>query len=203
MDNTLLKLNVDWERLAHEFNKKYFKNKYAHLSPTQLFVTYFPIILDKVPEKQRKEIIKNRVKAELAGIPKTICFPYKNVLRNLNKKYKLGIVSGNFRITIKRALKKCGIDKYINEIVGIDDVPISKPSPIPIFVILKKLRCEPQCAVYVGDHPDDIRAGKTAGTKTIAVKHSKHYNEFKKSIRPDAFISTLFELEEILREIDK
>jgi HAD superfamily hydrolase (TIGR01509 family) len=193
MDNTLLKLDVDWKKLALEFNKKYFKNKYIHLTPTQLFVTYFPIILDKIPEKQRKEIIENRIKAELAGIPKVICFPYKNVLRNLNKKYKLGIVSGNFRITIEKALKKCGIDHYIKEIVGIDDVPISKPSPVPILVILKKLKCKPQHAVYVGDHPDDIKAGKAAGTKTIAV-HSKHYSEFRKSIKPDAFINTLFRL---------
>jgi len=203
MDNTLLKLKVNWERLLHEINSKYFNNKYSHLTTTQFFVEYFHILLMRVPKKQREEIIRMRLKEELSGVSKVICFPYKNVLKKLSKKYKLGIVSGNFRKTIKEAIKKCKIDSYIDEIIGIDDTPISKPSPVPLLMMLKKFKCKPINAVYVGDHPNDVKTGIAAGTKTIFVKNSKHYQELKRSnIKPDAIINTLFELEDVLKNIE-
>lgn len=43
----------------------------------------------------------------------------------------------------------------------------SKPSPEGILLACKKIGVSPSHTVYVGDHPNDLIAGKRAGTKTI------------------------------------
>lgn len=203
MDNTLLRLDVDWEGLTRDINLKYFNGKYLHMTPHQFFVAYFNLLMGRLPEWQHREIMKYRLDAELAGIPQTVCFPYRGVLKKLHRKHKLGVVSGNLRKTIVTALKKCGLSGYVDAIVAIDEVAASKPSPVPLRAALRALGCDPAHAVYVGDHPDDMRAGKAASMRTIAVRHSRHYAEMKKAgIRPDATIRSLFELETAIKRLD-
>jgi HAD superfamily hydrolase (TIGR01509 family) len=203
MDNTLLKLDVDWEKLTREIDLTYFDGKYSHLTPHQFFVAYFSFLMNRIPKWQHREMMKRRLEAELAGIPKVLCFPYKGVMKNLHKKYKIGIVSGNLRKTIITALRRCGMYPYIDSIVGIDDVPVSKPSPIPLRMTLKKLRCKPSDSIYVGDHPDDVRAGIAAGMKTVIVKHSQHFQEYKEAdVKADIVIKSLFELENAIKKIE-
>ncbi|MDA8816233.1 HAD-IA family hydrolase [Gammaproteobacteria bacterium] len=48
-----------------------------------------------------------------------------------------------------------------------DHLKESKPSPEGILLACKKIGVSPGHTVYVGDHPNDLIAGKRAGTKTI------------------------------------
>lgn len=48
-----------------------------------------------------------------------------------------------------------------------DHLKESKPSPEGIFLACKKIGVSPSNTVYIGDHPNDLIAGKRAGTKTI------------------------------------
>ena len=48
-----------------------------------------------------------------------------------------------------------------------DHLKESKPSPEGILLACKKIGVSPSHTVYVGDHPNDLIAGKRAGTKTI------------------------------------
>ncbi|MDC3225442.1 HAD-IA family hydrolase [Gammaproteobacteria bacterium] len=48
-----------------------------------------------------------------------------------------------------------------------DHLKKSKPSPEGILLACKKIGVSPRHTVYVGDHPNDLIAGKRAGTKTI------------------------------------
>lgn len=49
-----------------------------------------------------------------------------------------------------------------------DHVSESKPSPEGLLLGCRNLQCRPEDAIYVGDHPRDIEAGKRAGMLTIA-----------------------------------
>jgi len=203
MDNTLLKLDVDWESLTREFDVKYFGGKYDHLSPHQFFVVYFNQLVNTIPDWQHKEMMKKRLDAELEGIPGTVCFPYRGIIHKLGKKYKIGVVSGNLRKPIKVALEKCGLADRFKVIISVEDVAASKPSPLPLRAAMRKLGVKPADTIYVGDEPDDVRTGIVAGTKTIAVHHPKHYAELKKSgLKPDAVINNLFELEDAVKKIE-
>jgi len=48
-----------------------------------------------------------------------------------------------------------------------DHLENSKPSPEGILLACKKIGVNPLDSVYIGDHPNDLIAGKNAGTKTI------------------------------------
>ncbi len=49
------------------------------------------------------------------------------------------------------------------------DTEAHKPSPEPILLALERLGAGPERAVYVGDAPVDVAAGKAAGVATVAV----------------------------------
>ncbi|MEM3370003.1 MAG: HAD family hydrolase [Candidatus Micrarchaeia archaeon] len=202
MDNTLLELNVDWYKLTNDIDYEYFQGKYSHLTPHKFFVAFFSKLLDKLTTRQKKEIREKRLEKEMEGLATGTCFPYRGILKSLSKKYKLGVVSGNYRQTIIKALQRCGFRKYIKAIVSIDDVPESKPSPLPLQKALKMLMVKPEEAVYVGDHPDDIKAARNAGMSSIGVlTYKRKYDQLQKE-NPDVIIKNLFELESAIDQLE-
>ena len=200
MDNTLLELNLDWRGLTREIDHDYFGGQYSHLTPHKFFVAFFSKLLNKLTKKQQDEIRERRLEKEMEGLAMGTCFPYRGILQSLSKKYKLGVVSGNYRETIEAALKKCGYKKFIKAVVAIDDVPESKPSPLPL---LKSLKVKPYEAVYVGDHPDDIKAARNAGMYSIGVlTYSRNYDQLSNE-KPDFIIKNLFELEKTISQLEE
>ncbi len=202
MDNTLLDLNVDWKKLTEEIDTDYFDGKYSYLTPHKFFVAFFSKLLNKLTSKQREEIRQKRLEKEVTGIVTGTCFPYRGIISSMSKKYKLGVVSGNYRLTVIKALQRCGFRKYIKAVVTIDDVPVSKPSPLPLLSVLKKLRVKPSNAVYVGDHPDDIKAAKNAGMYSIGVLTYKRKYDPLQQETPDFIINNIFELEKALDSLE-
>lgn len=203
MDNTLLELNVDWYGLTRDIDYEYFQGKYSHLTPHKFFVAFFSKLLDKLTRRQQKEIREKRLEKEMEGLATGSCFPYRGILKSLSKKYKLGVVSGNYRQTIIKALSRCGFRRYIKAIISIDDVPESKPSPLPLLKILKILKVKPSQAVYIGDHPDDIRAAKNAGMYSIGVLTYRRKYDQLSEVEPDFVIKNLFELEQTLDKLEE
>ena len=68
-----------------------------------------------------------------------------------------------------RALVHVGLDDAIPVVVGCDTVARHKPHPEPVQRALVLLRATPEHAIFVGDSPHDIDAGRAAGVYTIAV----------------------------------
>lgn len=201
MDNTLLMLNVDWTGLTEEIDVDYFNGKYPYLTPHKFFVAYFSRLLKQLTKKKQIEVRRRRLQVESDGVATETCFPYRHVLLDLSKRYKLGVVSGNYRPTVLSALSKCGLRRMMKVIVSIDDSPISKPSPEPLFMALRKLKVRPNEAVYVGDHPDDIRAGMAAGMKTIGVASSDFAFRRLAAVRPNAIVKDIGQLPKVLMRI--
>jgi len=202
MDDTLLKLDVDWVKLTKGIGWEFFEGKYSHLTPHKFFVAYFSRLMSQLSKAQQAEVRRIRLAEEMAGIPTGRCFVYDYVLADLKKKYKLGVVSGNYRPTVRKALAVCGINRYVKVAVSIDDCPYSKPSPEPLLFALKRLRSKPRESVYVGDHPDDILAGKAAGMKTIGIAANSFALKRLKSVKPDAIVRHIGELPAVLKKIN-
>ena len=80
-----------------------------------------------------------------------------------------GIVTNKPRLYAAPIL--IGLDLKPVTLVCPDDVTHTKPSPEPILFACNKIGCEPQTAIYVGDHSRDIASGRSAGTVTIAVSY--------------------------------
>ena len=120
-------------------------------------------------------ITENKTKL-LPNVPKT--------LEVLSKKFRLALLTMRHvpKENIQKELEKLGIAKYFHCIVTALDTPLPKPSSKAIVACAEKLGVKiSECAV-VGDSVCDIRAGRNAGAKTVAV------------------LSGIFSIEELVRE---
>jgi 2-phosphoglycolate phosphatase len=85
---------------------------------------------------------------------------------------KIGLVTSTPKryMDIKlRALRRAGIENFFDVILSADDVERKKPAPEPLLECARRLGIAPAECVYVGDMRLDIKAGKSAGMKTIGV----------------------------------
>jgi len=121
----------------------------------------------------------------------------------------------------KIALKRHDLDGFFKVILTLDDFIEQKYKlPLPYDAAklpfrrsitkkkwlateaLRLLDAKPEEAVFVGDAPEEIKAGKSLGIKTVAVLTGwgKEYNEKFNEIKPDDIIESLEKLPAAVRE---
>jgi pyrophosphatase PpaX len=79
----------------------------------------------------------------------------------------LGIVTSKMRDTVELGLEHVPLGEF-HTIVTCEDTGRHKPDPEPVECALRRLGSQPADAVYVGDSPYDLRAGRAAGVATAA-----------------------------------
>ena len=98
--------------------------------------------------------------------------PYHDVVESLKRLHSagvpMGIVTSKPHSTAQRGLRVCGIQSLFRFVIGFDEVAHPKPHPEPILMALDRMDCAASAAVYVGDSPHDMLAGKRAGVRTGA-----------------------------------
>ncbi len=168
LDETLLTLPIDYEELREELRR---------LASSFNVECDFRRILEDVEQlswklgksfrKKCYEIIcLHERMAALKPIPMSGAV---DTLRKLKERgLKVGVVSRNSRECIKDALRNLKMMKFVDVIVGREDTHETKPNPEPILYALSALGVNSDEAVYVGDHPYDLRAASAAGTSFIA-----------------------------------
>ena len=92
-------------------------------------------------------------------------------------------------------LKRKGVSPYIETIVTNDDAPNPKPAPDSVLECCRRLAVEPQTTLFVGDTGVDIRAGKAAGTMTVAVLTGFDDRETLDRETPDAILNQVTDLD--------
>jgi pyrophosphatase PpaX len=112
---------------------------------------------------------------------------------------RLGVVTSKQRASARRGLERCGLDDLFEVLVGADDVDQGKPAPDPVLLALERLGVRSERAVYVGDSPHDIAAGRAAGTRTAAVLWGSLSRAELEPHRPDAWLDHPSELGELGR----
>lgn len=99
--------------------------------------------------------------------------PFPGVIETLDalreRGMRLAIVTSRHRESTLRALDLCGLTDRFPEIVSPEDVSSPKPHPEPVLVALRRLEVAAEEAIFVGDSPHDIAAGRSAGTDTAGV----------------------------------
>ena len=119
-----------------------------------------------------------------------------DLLKSLKDKgYRIGVVSSKMHFLVERGLNLCGLLPFVEHIIGSDDVINHKPHPEPILKALDYF--DTKEAYYVGDHPNDILAGKQAGIKTIGVLYSLLKEPLIKA-EATYYVSQLKEIEEVI-----
>ena len=82
---------------------------------------------------------------------------------------RLAIVTSKSADTTAMAFRAVGLREYFDAVVTAGDTSAHKPSAEPLLLALERLGAPADRAVYVGDAPVDVAAGKAAGVATVAV----------------------------------
>ena len=103
----------------------------------------------------------------------SVLFPnVETTLAALQKRgVRLAAVTTRSKRTSVRTLENAGIARFFDVVVSGEDVTNLKPDPEPLLYALNKLRTAPSQAAMVGDTAADVLAGKSAGTRTVAVTY--------------------------------
>lgn len=82
--------------------------------------------------------------------------------------HKLGVITNGKSGGQRDKIRALGIEHYFDCIVASGDIDIKKPDPRIFATALNQLGCEPQDAIFVGDHPiNDYAGAKAVGMTPI------------------------------------
>jgi HAD superfamily hydrolase (TIGR01662 family) len=115
---------------------------------------------------------------------------------------KIGLVTSTRRQYLEtkmQPLKNAGVDTLFEAIITSDDTEKKKPAPDPLIICAQQLDIKPGDCVYVGDTTTDIKAGKAAGMRTIAVLTGFDEYQALETEKPDAIIENV---QKLLKVID-
>lgn len=81
----------------------------------------------------------------------------------------LSILSLKASDHIRRPLERRGIDKYIDSVIGPEEISAHKPAPDGIYYISEKIGISLSDILYVGDSVTDLKTAQNAGVDFAAV----------------------------------
>ena len=107
------------------------------------------------------------------SILRTALRPYpgtEEVLSELQRRgVPMAIVTSRMRRATLLGLDICGLTRHFEVIITPEDVRNAKPDPEPVLLALERLGVPAAEALFVGDSPHDVAAGRAAGTRTAGV----------------------------------
>jgi len=106
--------------------------------------------------------------------------------------HRLGIATSSGRAL--PYLDRWDVRPLFQAIVGREDVRRRKPHPDVVLHCLRQLGLEPDDALYVGDSPIDIEAGRAAGLFTVGVLTGTSSRELLASVSADHILDSAPEL---------
>lgn len=92
-----------------------------------------------------------------------------HTVQTLCETMRLAVVTTRMADGAVRMLRTHGMLEAFDFVIGLEHVERPKPDPQPVHCALARLGSNATRAVMVGDTPDDILAGCSAGTGTIGV----------------------------------
>lgn len=123
----------------------------------------------------------------------------RTVIRMLERKFLLGLVTSGSRGRVRRQLREFGLAHHFSACVCSEDSPKRKPHPAPLELALKRLRAEPEECVYVGDAPEDVEMARRAGVRPIGVLGPFPTAGRLRAAEPDLLLRSIGDLPRYLR----
>lgn len=123
-----------------------------------------------------------------------------DTLRKLSRAAKLAVVTMRHvsKQKIAEELENYGLAEYFVDIVTALDTPSPKPSPDALMISCQKIGVEPEDCLVVGDSVADIRAGKKARIRTVALSSGLFSAEELKRENPDILLDNIGSLPDFL-----
>ena len=132
-----------------------------------------------------KTLPYKEVKGMLSNIPQQ-----KVLLSNKDEKFS------------KQILDTLGLSQFFTEIYGGDSFKEKKPSPLPIYEIMKQFSLNKEDIVMVGDGANDIMVGKNAGIRTLGVLYGYSSQEQLNTLAPNYIAQTPKDIAIIIKSLN-
>ncbi len=104
--------------------------------------------------------------------------PYPGVAALLEEVQRQGLrqalLSNNQGDFVRQILSAHGLDRWLDPILGEEDVPAPKPAGEGVLAIARQWRCVPGAIVLVGDSAADAGAARAAGCCSVGVSWGTH-----------------------------
>jgi len=91
----------------------------------------------------------------------------REILEELKKEFRLGIVTGRPREEAEFALKFNKMEEFFDVMIAMEDMEEEKPNPILLTIAMEQLGCKE--GYYVGDVVDDMIMAQNASVTGIGV----------------------------------
>jgi HAD superfamily hydrolase (TIGR01509 family) len=123
-----------------------------------------------------------------------------DTLKKLSEKAKLALITMRYvpKENVIKELEKFGLARYFQYVITALDTRNPKPSPEALIKCAKQLDIQMCECVVVGDSVADIRAGKNAGVKTVAVLSGIFSHKELESEKPDLILESVSKLPDFL-----
>ena len=105
----------------------------------------------------------------------------------------LAVCTGASRPIANFTLAQSGLSHYFRTVVTGNDVDKPKPDPEGLRIAIEKIGAHSDQAVYVGDHPNDIKAARSMNTHTAGARWGSMHPSELQDLKPDFIFESPFE----------
>ena len=95
----------------------------------------------------------------------------KEILKELSKKYKMGIITTSRRVDFELIHKNRGITDFMDFVLCVEDYPKAKPYPDPYLAGLEKFKANASESIVVEDSQRGLSSAVNAGIDCVIVKN--------------------------------
>ena len=171
IDGTVIPLDVvvkTFQNCCKHFNVKILTKK--EIMKRTIGYKLFEVLPKLLPGVDHKEFKKYFEKTQIKNFKKySKILPFVKTTFNFisKKEIKIGIITTKSRSEALAILK--GYDLPYDTLVAGNDVKKRKPDPESVLKACKNIKVKPKDCIFVGDHPFDMKAAKSAGCLAIGV----------------------------------
>ncbi len=115
-----------------------------------------------------------------------------------------GIVTNKPRWLSEALLQALHLTERCAVLVCPEDVSKTKPDPEPMYLAADKIQTDAKDCIYVGDHPRDIDAGRSAGMYTVLAAYGYLPLQYKDDLtawRADCIVDNVAALHSVIRQL--
>lgn len=200
LDTILKPFGFTWQEFHPIWRQFYILRSAGKIKTDRDFEIYIKKVVGKnIPVK---EIIKITIECHI--IPKE----HIEIVKELKKKYKVGVLSNYVEGWIKQVLKNYRIENLFDALIVSSAVGERKPNAKIYYEALKKLSVKPKESVFVADEiAEDLVAASGLGMKTIWFNtHAKGWwgeddRNVLKIYKPDAVVKNLREVIGVVKKM--
>jgi phosphoglycolate phosphatase len=121
------------------------------------------------------------------------------LLRTLHEHgFQLGVCSNKPLPFTRELVSFLEVDRYLDVVVGPEDVKHPKPAPDMLQLALERLGVPISAALYVGDMSVDVQTARSAGVAVWVVPTGSEEIDALKEARPDRLLGSLSEIAQAL-----